>query len=114
MQATHRQGNMLDLLYTNSTEIIHSIQTSAIPTIYSDHYIVEFTTTMGTNTTRNKVNPAITKPDNIFDCLNFFSSDIKWSELEQVFEDHNWEGELQGKNSEEMLSQVLKSVRTVL
>ncbi len=108
MQATHRQGNMLDLLYTNSTEIIHSIQTSAIPTIYSDHYIVEFTTTMGTNTTRNKVNPAITKPENIFDCLNFFSNDIKWSELEQVLEDHNWEGELQGKNSEEMLSQVLK------
>ena len=26
MQATHQKGNMLDLLYTNSSEIIHSIQ----------------------------------------------------------------------------------------
>ena len=67
MQATHQKGNMLDLLYTNSSEIIHSIQASAIPTIYSDHYIVEFTTSMGTLATRNKAKPTVKKPDNVFD-----------------------------------------------
>ena len=107
MQATHQAGNMLDLLYTNSSEIIHSTKVSAIPTIYSDHYIVEFTTTMGTSTTRN-IASTNTKPDNTFDCLNFFSSDIKWDELEQLFEDHNWEDDFQGENSENMLSKVLE------
>ena len=88
MQATHKAGNMLDLMYTNSTDIIHSINSSAVPTIYSDHFIIEFTTTMGTSTTRNTVQPNV-KPDNIFDCLNFFSNDTKWEELEEHLKDHN-------------------------
>jgi hypothetical protein len=107
-QATHQKGNMLDLLYTNSSEIIHSIQASAIPTIYSDHYIVEFTTSMGTLATRNKAKPTVKKPDNVFDCLNFFNSDINWNSLEQVIDVHNWEDELNDKDSEERLSLVLK------
>ena len=110
MQATHKAGNMLDLMYTNSTDIIHSINSSAVPTIYSDHFIIEFTTTMGTSTTRNTVQPNV-KPDNIFDCLNFFSNDTKWEELEEHLKDHNWKEEFNehnGHNSEQMLSKVLE------
>ena len=107
MQATHIAGNMLDLLYTNSSEIIHSINSSAIPTIYSDHYIIEFTTTMGTSTTRSTVQPNV-KPDNIFDCLNFFSSDTEWEELDELLKNHNWSEDFTDQNSEQRLSKVLE------
>ena len=107
-QATHKAGNMLDLMYTNNTDIIHTINSSAIPTIYSDHFIIEFTTTMSTSTTRNTRKQTVKPPDNIFDCLNFFSSDTKWEELEERLKNHNWEEEFNGQNSEQMLSKVLE------
>ena len=63
---------------------------------------------MGTLATRNKAKPTVKKPDNVFDCLNFFNSDLNWNSLEQVIDVHNWEDELNDKDSEERLSLVLK------
>ena len=41
---THKDGNLLDLLFTNNREIIHS--TSYDETTYSDHHIITFKSTL--------------------------------------------------------------------
>ena len=41
---THKDGNLLDLLFTNNREIIHS--TTYDETTYSDHHIVTFKSTL--------------------------------------------------------------------
>jgi len=89
-QTTHQDGNMLDLLFTNNSEIIHS--QSCEETTYSDHHIVKFKSTYILNKPTIKAPPL--PPEESFESLNFFSEDINWDEMNSKLSEHPWEDEL--------------------
>ena len=39
---THRDGNTIDLLFTNNSNIVHN--TEALPSAVTDHYLMNFST----------------------------------------------------------------------
>ena len=88
-EATHRKGNILDLLFTNNPQYIHSYK--PVGTIYSDHSIVECTTKYHTSSVQEakkqkEYSPAASQ----FEKLNFFSEDADWMGLNNELKDHNW------------------------
>ena len=82
---TQRSGNTLDLCFSNNPGLLYHYET--VPTIHSDHRIIECSTKFSTTT-----NPAdqesLRQPNDEdgplaeFDNLNFFSDDVKWDEIE--------------------------------
>ena len=91
-EATHRKGNILDLLFTNNPQYIHSYK--PVGTIYSDHSIVECTTKYHTSSVQEakkqkEYSPAASQ----FEKLNFFSEYADWMGLNNELKDHNWSQE---------------------
>ena len=106
---THEDGNTIDLVFTNNSDLVHSF--SALPTSRSDHYLIEILTAYkphshsgadpDCNDTPNHPN------DTGFNDLNFFSEDVNWHSLNKELSEHNWEREFYGLNSESMLDRFI-------
>ena len=106
---THEDGNTIDLVFTNNSDLVHSF--SALPTSRSDHYLIEILAAYkphshsgadpDCNDTPNHPN------DTGFNDLNFFSEDVNWHSLNKELSEHNWEREFYGLNSESMLDRFL-------
>ena len=71
---THKDGNLLDLLFTNNREIIHSANYDK--TTYSDHHIITFKSTLRISKATNKTIAPDLPAAESFENLNFFSPDI--------------------------------------
>ena len=76
---THVDGGMLDLVFCNNPDIIHSYETIHPLRSTSDHYVVEVSTTLlcTTDDKDDERPPLIAVLDN----LNFHSNDINWEEM---------------------------------
>ena len=93
---THKDGNILDLCFTNNTNLIHSYQCDF--TISSHHRVVQFKTTL----TNESASPEETfrvpnsddGPGAIFDSLNFLSDEADMEGLKQRLKDVDWKEEL--------------------
>ena len=89
-KSTHRDGNILDFLFTNNTDTIFNYTCS--PTIYSDHLVVDVTTHLnfdnhfGETEERNLISK--------FDLYNFQSDKIDWEIINKELTDINWSQEL--------------------
>ena len=101
---THRDGNILDIVFSNNPRLVHDICT--LPCKVSDHLIIEMTTAVGPI-------PADIKgiPDNYvemetidFRHLNFYSEDTNWDAISLKLSQYNWALELQGLNADAMLT----------
>lgn len=103
VEPTHKQGNTLDLLFTNNQQFLHNYQ--CVETIFSDHYIVE----CSTNYSQIPTNPLQSEPGETaeFDRLNFFSEDTNWSLLEMELAEHDWEYEFRSLTPNQMLATFL-------
>ena len=101
-QATHRKGNTLDLLFSNNSDIMHSISSSYSG--ISDHYLIEVSVAYKTN--QDKPKKSATNCDNAisFRTLNFFSYKIDWSSLCRKLKSHNWHADFKGCTAEKMMS----------
>ena len=88
---THKDGNTLDLCFTNNAALIHSYQCDF--TITSHHSIVTCRTTL-TSDSQNETTfrtPVIEDgPGSVFDSLNFFSDDANWLGLEHKLKGIKW------------------------
>ena len=88
--ATHQDGNILDLIFTNNADLLHSF--SCDETIFSDHHLVHCKSNyIYKQTTEQK--SASTENDS-FGNLNFFSDDVNWEKISQELSDCHWEQEL--------------------
>ena len=90
-QPTHRNGNTLDCLFTNNSDLVHSYTST-----YSgqtDHKVVEVrshykTEALSLEETSGKREP--TGNNASFIDLNFFSDDIDWTGLNATLKDYDW------------------------
>ena len=104
---THNRGNILDLLLTNNSELLHSYESNEI--LFSDHYLIEgkINYKSAEDMAENKTNPTDTKTNPNFDQLNFFSEKINWKKINEEFQRFNWKEEFRGLRPEEMLNRFL-------
>ena len=109
---THCNGNILDIVFTNNSRLVHEI--CILPSKVSDHLLVEMTTTAGhipyqhntgINSILNDVNETEAKVD--FRHLNFYSEDTNWDAISLRLSQYNWAFEFQGLNAEMMLSKFI-------
>ena len=86
---THKDGNILDLLFTNNTEILHSF--SCDETTNSDHHLVN----CKTNYIHKQVNDQThtRSTSETFEDLNFFSDDVNWEKISEELSAYNWDKE---------------------
>ena len=98
---THKDGNVLDLIFTNNKDLIHIYNVyrrySAyhITASYSvPHYIKCIIEAPHQNCPKNSR----------FDTLNFFSEDINWNLINEKFNDYDWLREFRGESPDEMLN----------
>ena len=102
-QPTHRDGNILDILFTNNSDFIHSFFPSY--SILSDHFLLEFKVIYNTG---NSLKAPLPNNDFLernlsFRNYNFFNEEINWNALNSSIQDHNWTMEFRGCNAEVML-----------
>ena len=96
---THKNGNTLDLLFTNNPRILHSHNAIDTVSVFSDHYIVECFTMYNTTPSEKDQHP-----ENSSDAetglgnFNFFGEETDWWKIENDLAQHNWEFEFRGTN----------------
>lgn len=110
---THRDGNILDIVFSNNSSLVHDI--CALPSKVSDHLIIEMTTAIRPLRNRQGEDIANTFSNNDvnmdaeidFQHLNFFSENTNWDAILLRLSQVNWVQEFQGLNVEAMLTKFL-------
>lgn len=98
-EATHRGGNILDLLLTNCPD--HFLSCEVTPTApISSHHMVQFSTLLHTGTS---VSYQEKSPTSAFDQVNIFSEDVNWPAIQASLEDVDWTGEFRNHSTTEIL-----------
>ena len=104
MKPTHNKGNILDLLFTNNCELLHSYECNE--SLFSDHYLIDGKINYKSTVCVKEKNTDI--PNKIsttnFDQLNFFSEKIDWKKMNEELQRFDWRGEFRGLPPEEMLA----------
>ena len=115
-QSTHRRGNMLDLLFSNNPQFLHSH--TCVESIFSDHFIMECVTTYNSRQPKDQneqFEPC--SPDNgpgaVFDSLNFFSEETDWDGLNLELRNHDWTSEFRSQDPRDMLHRFINICASV-
>ena len=88
---THRDGNLLDLLFTNNADYIHSFSSNI--TVLSDHFLIECKTCFKEHYSpgpKPKTDAVDKDKETTFYDLNFFSEDVSWDALKHELSQTNW------------------------
>ena len=100
---THRKGNVLDLIFTNNSEMLHSYECN--DTILSDHYLINAKINYKNEVQENGEEAISSETSTTnFDRLNFFSEKIDWKKVKQNLKEFNWRAEFRGCPPEMMLA----------
>ena len=110
MYPTHKDGNTLDLVFTNNSQLIHNYNCTEILLSISHHKIIEISTTYKTTFNYQNKKEQEKKFNSVFENLNFFSEDINWDELNKYLLDYDWHTDFRGKSTEETLYSVIQDV----
>ena len=109
---THKAGNIIDLLFTNNSELIHNIET--IPSSVSDHLLINTSTTH--KIPNNDKSGSTSPPDcnhSSFRSLNFFSDSIDWHGLSEELQSHNWFNDLQDPGVSDMMNNFISTCHDI-
>ena len=98
---THKDGNILDLFFTNNDSLVNDLLYSKPLNSITHHCIVEIATTYRPNVQRFKERKS--PPRTGFHSLNFFHVDVKWEEINIAFSEYDWEREFKNKTPEQGL-----------
>ena len=99
--STHKDGNTLDLIFTNNNDLIHSHNIIESLQSITHHSLIEVATQYHPNqpTIQLHNKPRLSE----FDTFNYFHENVQWSDLNEAFSNCNWEMEFQNKSCSEML-----------
>ena len=100
-KSTHKDGNILDLFFTNNDSLVNDLLYSKPLNSITHHCIVEVATTYRPNIQRFKERKA--PPRTGFHSLNFFHEDVKWEEINTALLKYDWEREFKNKTPEQAL-----------
>ena len=109
---THKDGNILDLCFTNNAALIHSFQCDF--TITSHHSIVHLKTTLKAQCVEEATfrQPNTDDgPGSVFDSLNFFSDEANFLGLSENLKSTNWNevlGDSDSSDPEEMMNKLIQ------
>ena len=84
---THKDGNVLDLILTNNTDLVHSYHCVPTLNLISHHFIVEVASTYNTSFHTESKNKIL---DGSLNMYNYFDENIKWEELNHTLINQNW------------------------
>ena len=113
LKPTHSKGNVLDLFFTNNSDLLHSYESNEV--LFSDHYLVEGKINYDsaeclkereTYTKDLKGNTDAKMFIANFNQFNFFSEKINWKAVNEELQMFNWRREFRGLPPEEMLSRL--------
>ena len=106
-EPTHRDGNTLDLLFSNNSDLVHSFTSSH--SLLSDHLMIEFKAVYKPNTSHQEEKEAkneneAPKPSQpSFRNFNFFSDKINWESINHAFSNYNWWRDFKGCTPDAMM-----------
>ena len=107
-EPTHRDGNTLDLLFSNNSDLVHSF-TSA-HSLLSDHHMIKFKAAVyKPNISHQEEKEAeneneAPKPSQpSFRNFNFFRDDINWESINHAFSYYNWWRDFKGCTPDAMM-----------
>ena len=98
--STHKDGNILDLLFTNNQDSIHDILIAPTINSISHHSRIEILTEIDVPLQAESSLPPLTS----FRALNFFEESIDWNELTEYLLNVDWKNELRKCDESEMLN----------
>ena len=100
---THKDGNMIDLLFTNNSDLIHNL--TVIPVSNSDHYLINCSAiyNRATEPGRDDQDDKNTDEEPSFHHLNFFDDTVDWDSLSAELSQYNWSREFRGMDTTGMM-----------
>ena len=108
---THKDGNILDLVFTNNVNFIHDCVTIPFLQSTSHHHIVMVTTPY-----KVKIHPIKDEEktqQNMFNSLNFFSKEVDWEKINTSLSEIKWEDELKGEEPNTILDKIYVTVFSI-
>ena len=105
-EATHVDGNTLDLLLTNNEDIIHNLEIQIPPRSTSDHYIINVLSKLSTNRSMEDSDED-TIPLVPLRTLNFHHDNINWEATIADFDNINWDEELANLSPSDSVSKII-------
>ena len=112
-QSTHKDGNILDLFFTNNETLVHDLQIDKPLNSITHHSIIEISTQFKPNVIQSNRNSSKMVTRSGFHSLNFFDEGINWEELNQAFSTYRWEYEFRYKTPDEMMTSFLEVCYTI-
>ena len=103
-EQTHKDGNTLDLFFTNNDDLVQDLQCTKPLNSITHHYIIEIKSLYKPNIQKFKENRKKRKERSGFNTLNFFHNDVKWVEINRELSNYDWEREFRNKAPETILS----------
>ena len=100
---THKDGNVLDLLMTNNSSLVHSYECVPTARNISHHSIVEVAVKYEAD---NNDSPR-TELGGTLDDFNFFDENIDWDEINMILSDHDWVMEFKDLKPSQQLERFL-------
>ena len=99
---THKDGNVLDLVLTNTTDLVHEININDTLLSITHHKVIQVSTAYKTKCKLNNIKrvPPLT---NLFQRFNFHSDTVPWKDITSELEEFSWEDQFRGKTPDEML-----------
>ena len=91
---THKYGNMLDLVFSNNAEMMHSVEVLPVDPSITDHKLIQLN--INYKAEFNSPDEATSQdeepdtPDARWRQLNFHSPDVNWEALSEDLKSHNW------------------------
>lgn len=86
---THKDGNVLDLIFTNNIQLLHSYHITPTSPRISHHSAIDVNVHI--NIECNKTSKQDFSPRNIFDEYNFHSKKVDWKSIKDELKETNWD-----------------------
>ena len=97
---THKDGNTLDLVFTNNIDLVHHWSTIPVLQSTSHHSAIQVATTYKTFSALEDVPPP---PLTGFNSLNFHSEDVDWTAVNKELSEIDWQDSSGDLSPEHML-----------
>ena len=104
---THRQGNILDLVFVNNDFMVHSINVAAVLQTTSHHSIVEVSSLVPLSSSSKVSTVSSPAPLNGLRKYNFHSEDIDWTRLNESLSVVDWDAKFNDLTGDEITDKFL-------